>query len=145
MNSSTAQLVRHSFARMLAIALIVLATVAGAFAQVPNTIPTPGTNPGQDVGDQGITIPHGMVRVPVTLADNVTPSLDANGNQKFDYWVADTAGGFCRVDPTANPATGTVSGALNLATCFTAATGAPADYQKEFGYVFVADMSLGGV
>jgi hypothetical protein len=130
---------------MLATVLIVLATAAGAFAQVPNTIPTPGTNPGQDLGDQGITIPHGLIRVPVTLADNVTPSLDNNGVQKVDYWEADTASGFCRVDPTPNPVTGIVSGALNLATCFLAATGAPTDYQVEFGYVFVADMSVGGI
>ena len=34
---------------------------------------------------------------------------------------------------------------MNLSTCFLAATGAPQDYQAEFGVVFVADMSLGGV
>jgi hypothetical protein len=130
---------------MLAIVLIVLATAAGALAQIPNVNPTPGTNPGTDVGDQGMFIPHGLVRVPVKdaagnqlfAADGVTPL--------FDYWVADTASGFCRLDPTLNPTTGAVSGALNLATCFLAATGQPADYQVEFGYVFVADMSLGGI
>lgn len=135
MNSSTSQLVRHSLARTLAIALIILATVAGAYAQVPNTIPTPGTNPGTDVGDQGITIPHGMVRVTAT-----GPAGTAT-----DYWVADTASGFCRIDQTVNPATGVTSGSLNLATCFLAATGAPSDYQVENGFVFVADMSTGGV
>jgi len=34
---------------------------------------------------------------------------------------------------------------LNLSTCFLNATGAPQDYQAEFGVVFVADMSLGGI
>ncbi len=145
MNSSTLQLVRHSLARTLAIALVVLATVAGAFAQVPNTIPTPGTNPGTDVGDQGMLIPHGLVRVPVKDAAG-NPVLGADGvTPLFDYWVSDTASGFCRLDQTLNPATGAVSGALNLATCFLAATAALADYQAEFGVVFVADMSVGGV
>ena len=91
MNSSTLQLVRHSFARMLAIAIVVLATVAGALAQVPNTIPAPGQNPGLDVGDQGMSIPHGIVRVPIVTAAGVA---------RFDYWVADTASGFCRIDQT---------------------------------------------
>jgi hypothetical protein len=149
MNSSALQLVRHSFARMLAIAIVVLATVAGAFAQVPNFTPAPGQNPGLDVGDQGMLIPHGMVRVPVVSAPGV-PVLGAAGTPRaglplFDYWVADTASGFCRIDQTLNPATGAISGALNLATCFLAATGAPMDYQAEFGYVFVADMSTGGI
>jgi hypothetical protein len=136
MNSSNLQLVRHSFARMLAIAIVVLATVAGALAQVPNTIPAPNQNPGLDVGDQGMSIPHGLVRVPIVTAAGVA---------RFDYWVADTASGFCRIDQTLNPATGITSGTLNLATCFLAATGAPADYQVEFGVVFVADMSTGGI
>ncbi|HZU33113.1 MAG TPA: hypothetical protein VFB79_18500 [Candidatus Angelobacter sp.] len=142
MNSSTSQLVRYSFARMLAIALIVLAT-ASAFAQVPNTIPTPGTNPGTDVGDQGIFFPKGLVRVPVVVGG--APVLGANGLPLFDYWISDTASGFCRLDPTLNPATGATTGAINLSTCFTNATGGVADYQVENGYVFVADMSLGGV
>ena len=145
MNSSRLQLVRHSLARTLAIALVVLATVAGAFAQVPNTIPTPGINPGTDVGDQGMLIPHGLIRVPVKDAAG-NPVLGADGvTPLFDYWVADTASGFCRIDQTLNPANGAVTGALNLATCFLAATGGPADYQAEFGVVFVADMSTGGV
>jgi hypothetical protein len=145
MNSNTSQLVRHSIARMLAITLVVLATVAGALAQVPNTIPPAGINPGLDVGDQGMLVPHGAIRVPVVNAAGA-PVLGPDGvTQLVDYWVADTASGFCRLDPTPNPATGIISGALNLSTCFLAATGQPQDYQVEFGVVFVADMSLGGV
>jgi hypothetical protein len=144
MNSNTSQLVRHSIARMLAITLVVLATAAGALAQVPNTIPPAGINPGLDVGDQGMLVPHGAVRVPVT--NGGAPVFGPDGvTQLVDYWVADTASGFCRLDPTPNPATGIVSGALNLATCFLAATGQLQDYQVEFGVVFVADMSLGGI
>lgn len=144
MNSNTSQLVRHSIARMLAITLVVLATAAGALAQVPNTIPPAGINPGLDVGDQGMLVPHGAVRVPVT--NGGAPVFGPDGvTQLVDYWVADTASGFCRLDPTPNPATGIVSGALNLSTCFLAATGQPQDYQVQFGVVFVADMSLGGI
>ncbi|HWF04315.1 MAG TPA: hypothetical protein VHA06_11540 [Candidatus Angelobacter sp.] len=145
MNSNTSQLVRNSFVRMLAIALVALTTVIGASAQVPATIPPFGINPGQDVGDQGMLVPHGAVRVPVKTAAGV-PVLAADGITPLaDYWVADTASGFCRIDQAVNPANGFTSGALNLATCFTDATGQPADYQVEFGYVFVADMSIGGV
>jgi hypothetical protein len=144
MNSNTSQLVRHSIARMLAITLVVLATAAGALAQVPNTIPPAGINPGLDVGDQGMLVPHGAVRVPVT--NGGAPVFGPDGKtQLVDYFVADTASGLCRLDPTPNPATGIISGALNLSTCFLTATGQPQDYQVEFGVIFVADMSLGGV
>ena len=54
MNSRNSQLVRFTFARMLAIALLALVAVASAFAQVPNTTPPAGINPGIDVGDQGM-------------------------------------------------------------------------------------------
>src|SRR6185312_4362669 len=97
MNLSTSQLVRYSFARMLAIAVIALVATASAFAQVPNTIPPPGINPGTNVGDQGMFVPHGLVRVPVvdTLGN---PIIDpTTGLQRVDYWVADTASGFCRL------------------------------------------------
>lgn len=145
MNFRTSQLVRSSFARMLAIAVIALVAVAGAFAQVANTVPPPGINPGTNVGDQGMFIPRGLVRVPVV--DNLgNPILNpVTGVQLVDYWVADTASGFCRLDQSVNPLTGATTGGLNLSTCFLNATGAPADYQAEFGVVFVADMSLGGV
>ena len=85
-----------------------------------------------------------MIRVPVLNAAGA-PILAPNGSPLVDYWVADTASGFCRLDQTLNPANGGTSGALNLGTCFLTATGAPQDYQAEFGVVFVADMSLGGV
>ncbi len=151
MKSRNTQRVRYSSARMLAIALLALIVGASAFAQVPNTIPTPGTNPGTDVGDQGMFIPHGLIRVPIVNAAGA-PVLDVNGNPTFDYFVSDTASGFCRLDMAPNPtlppnAAGVQPStrALNLSTCFLNATGTPADYQVEFGVVFVADMSLGGV
>ena len=144
MKSGNSQLVRNTFARMLAIALLALVAVTSAFAQVPTVNPPGGINPGTDVGDQGMFLPHGLIRVPVVNAAGV-PILDGLGVPRVDYWVADTASGFCRLDPAPNPATGATSGALNLSTCFLAATGAPQDYQAEFGVVFVADMSLGGV
>jgi len=144
MNSSKTQLVRFTFARMLAIALVALVAVACAFAQVPTVAPPAGINPGTNVGDQGMFLPRGLIRVPVVNAAGA-PILGANGAQLVDYWVSDTASGFCRLDQTLNPLTGATTGALNLSTCFLAATGAPADYQAEFGVVFVADMSTGGV
>jgi hypothetical protein len=144
MNSSKTQLVRFTFARMLAIALLALIAVSSAFAQVPTVAPPPGINPGTDVGDQGMFLPKGLIRVPIVNAAGA-PVLNAAGLPTFDYFVSDTASGFCRLDQTTNPANGGTSGALNLSTCFLNATGAPQDYQVEFGVVFVADMSLGGV
>ena len=141
MRTKASQRIRHMFAMMV----IALVACAGAFAQVPNTIPPPGINPGTDVGDQGMFIPRGMVRVPVVDAAGNAIINPVTGLQRMDYWVADTASGFCRLDQALNPATGATTGALNLSTCFLNATGAPADYQAEFGVVFVADMSLGGV
>lgn len=144
MKSGNSQLVRNTLARVLTIALLALVAVGSAFAQVPTVNPPGGINPGTDVGDQGMFLPHGLIRVPVLNAAGAV-ILDGAGNPRFDYWVADTASGFCRLDPAPNPATGATSGALNLSTCFLNATGAPQDYQVEFGVVFVADMSTGGV
>lgn len=145
MKFSTSQLVRNSCARMLAIAVIALVAAASAFAQVPNTVPPPGINPGTNVGDQGMFVPHGLIRVPVVDGLGNPINNPVTGVQLVDYWVADTASGFCRLDQSVNPLTGATTGGLNLSTCFLNATGAPTDYQVEFGVVFVADMSLGGV
>jgi hypothetical protein len=133
-----------TFARVLAIALLALMAVTSAFAQVPTVAPPPGINPATDVGDQGMFLPKGLIRVPIVNAAGA-PVLGVNGLPTFDYFVADTASGFCRLDQTVNPLNGATTGALNLSTCFLTATGAPQDYQAEFGVVFVADMSLGGV
>src|SRR6478735_8750259 len=144
MKSGKSQLVRNTLARVLTIALLALVAVGSAFAQVPTVNPPGGINPGTDVGDQGMFLPKGLIRVPVVNAAGA-PILDGLGNPRVDYWVADTASGFCRLDQTTNPLNGGTSGALNLSTCFLTATGAPQDYQAEFGVVFVADMSVGGV
>src|SRR5438270_7846113 len=129
MTSGNSQLVRKTLARVLTTALLALVAVSSAFAQVPTVNPPGGINPGTDVGDQGMFLPHGLIRVPVVNAG--APVLDGAGNPRVDYWVSDTASGFCRLDPALNPATGAISGALNLSTCFLTATGAPQDYQAE--------------
>ncbi len=75
MKSGNTQLVRYTFARMLAIALLALVAVSSAFAQVPTVTPPAGINPGTDVGDQGMFLPHGLIRVPCVNAAGA-PILD---------------------------------------------------------------------
>jgi len=67
MKSSKTQL-RFTCARMLAIALLALVAVSSAFAQVPTVNPPAGINPATNVGDQGIFLPKGLIRVPVVNA-----------------------------------------------------------------------------
>lgn len=115
-------LTRGTWKNLLALAVVALLSVAGAYA---------GTS--VQVGKQGINQPRGMIR-------STVPNPVAGGAPLHDYWVADTVAGFCRLD----------NGVLNIGTCFAPGIKEPADYQVETngvngsnGYVFVA--GTGGV
>ncbi|HZE79849.1 MAG TPA: hypothetical protein VE604_03040 [Candidatus Polarisedimenticolia bacterium] len=117
---------RHSWTRLLAIAVVTLISMASAYAA-----------PGVQVGNQQMFRPRGMVRATV-------PNPVAGGAPLHDYWVADGASGFCRLD-NVGPDTAPSNGILNLSTCYLPAVFAPVDYQVETfgvngsnGYVFVA-------
>jgi hypothetical protein len=123
---------RRSLKRTLLLALVTVMCVASAFA-----------GPGVQVGNQNMFRPSGMVKVTV-------PNPVAGGAPLTDWWVADEASGFCRLDKT-GPATAPSNGILNLNTCYLPGTFAPVDYQVETsgvvtnsaglpstGYVFVA-------
>ena len=121
----------RSWKRSLMLALVTLMCVSSAFA-----------GPGVQVGNQNMFRPSGMVKA-------VVPNPIPGGAPLIDWWVADEASGFCRLDNT-GPDTGPSNGILNLSTCYLPGTFAPVDYQVETkglinnqgvpsnGYVFVA-------
>jgi len=123
---------RHTWKHSLVLALLVLMSMASAFAA-----------PGVQVGNQQMFRPAGMVRA---VVPNPVP-----GGAAFltDWWVSDGASGFCRLDNT-GPDTAPSNGILNLKTCYLPGVFAPVDYQVETngiinnqgvpsnGYVFVA-------
>jgi hypothetical protein len=126
---------RRSLKRSLLLALVTVMGVASAFAA-----------PGIQVGNQNMFRPSGMVKVTV-------PNPVAGGAPLTDWWVADEASGFCRLDNT-GPDTAPSNGILNLSTCYLPGTFAPVDYQVETrgvvtnsagipstGYVFVAGIN----
>jgi len=71
---------RHSWTRLLAIRGSDFDSMASAYAA-----------PGVQVGNQQMFRPRGMVRATV-------PNPVAGGAPLHDYWVADGASGFCRLD-----------------------------------------------
>ena len=88
--------------------------------------------------------PSGLIKATV-------PNPVPGGAPLTDWWVADEASGFCRLDNTGiRWDTGPSNGILNLSTCYLPGTFAPVDYQVETnglinnqgvpsnGYVFVA-------
>ncbi|HEY2114515.1 MAG TPA: hypothetical protein VGJ51_05475 [Candidatus Angelobacter sp.] len=121
---------RHTWKHSLVLALLVLMSMASAFAA-----------PGVQVGNQQMFRPAGMVRA-------VVPN-PLGGAPLTDWWVSDGASGFCRLDNT-GPDTRPSNGILNLSTCYLPGVFAPSDYQVETrgvinnqglpsnGYVFVA-------
>jgi hypothetical protein len=123
-------LLTRSWMCSLMLALVTLLSVTSAFAA-----------PGVQVGNQNMFRPSGMVKA--------TVPNPAGGAPLTDWWVADEASGFCRLDNT-GPDTAPSNGILNLATCYLPGTFAPVDYQVETrgltnklgvptnGYVFVA-------
>jgi hypothetical protein len=107
--------------RWLGIAVVTLLSMASAFA-------TDSIN----IAPSSLFRPRGMVRV--------TIPRPGGGPNLVDYWTADGASGFCRMD----------NGIQNISTCFLNATSEPwADDQLLPGgftsFVFVADNSGGGV
>jgi hypothetical protein len=128
-------LLTRSWKRSLMLALVTLMCVSSAFA-----------GPGVQIANQNMFRPSGLILATV-------PNPVAGGAPLHDWWVADEASGFCRLDntgPYAGPATGPSNGILNLSTCYLPGTFAPVDYQVETkgvinnqgvpsnGYVFVA-------
>jgi hypothetical protein len=123
-------LLTRSLKRSLMLALVTLICVSSAFA-----------GPGVQVGNQQMFRPSGLIKA--------TVPNPLGGAPLTDWWVADEASGFCRLDNT-GPDTGPSNGILNLATCYLPGTFAPVDYQVETkglinnqgvasnGYVFVA-------
>jgi hypothetical protein len=125
-------LLTRSWKRSLMLALVTLMCVSSAFA-----------GPGVQVGNQQMFRPSGLIKA--------TVPNPLGGAPLTDWWVADEASGFCRLDNT-GPDTGPSNGILNLATCYLPGTFAPVDYQVETknaglinnqgvvtnGYVFVA-------
>lgn len=119
-------LTRNTRKLVLALALVTLLSAASAFAE-----------PSRRIADTNMFRPRGMVRATVHLP---------GGGELTDYWVADGASGFCRIDQVpdlANP--GLTHGVLNLSTCYLPAVSEPTDLQAETrgvngsnGYVFVA-------
>src|SRR5476651_621246 len=78
-----ALLSRHSWTRLLAIAVVTLMSMASAYAA-----------PGVQVGNQQMFRPRGMVRATVP-----NPAFPGDPTKAFhDYWVSDGASGFCRLD-----------------------------------------------
>jgi len=114
----------------LMLALVTLFCATSAFAA-----------PGVQVGNQLMFRPAGMIKA-------IVPN-PAGGPPITDWWVADGASGFCRLDNT-GPDTAPSNGILNLSTCYLPGVFAPVDYQVETagiinnqglpsnGYVFVA-------
>jgi hypothetical protein len=82
------------------------------------TLATPSVN----IAPSSMFRPRGMVRVQV-------------GSAGPDYWVADGASGFCRLD----------NGQINLSTCFLGGTAEPYDDRPNSRFVFVADATGTGV
>jgi hypothetical protein len=126
-------LLTRSWKRSLMLALVTVMCVSSAFA-----------GPGVQIGNQNMFRPSGLI-----LATVPNPA----GGTVSDWWVADEASGFCRLDntaPYAGAATPPSNGILNLSTCYLPGTFAPVDYQVETkglinnqgvpsnGYVFVA-------
>ena len=117
-------LLTRSWKPILAVGLRLLS--AAAFA-----------GPSVRIADTNMFRPRGMVRATVHLA---------GGGEITDYWVADGASGFCRIDQLPDPNNpGLTHGVLNLSTCYLPGVFEPADYQVETrgvngsnGYVFVA-------
>jgi hypothetical protein len=124
-----ALLSRHTWTRLLAIAVVTLMSMASAYA-----------GPGVQVGNQQMFRPRGMVRATVP-----NPAFPGDPTKAFhDYWVSDGASGFCRLD-NVGPDTAPSNGIVNLSTCYLPAVFEPVDYQAETfgvngsnGYVFVA-------
>src|SRR5438270_10990605 len=104
-------LLTRSWKRSLMLALVTLMCVTSAFA-----------GPGVQVGNQQLFRPSGMVKA--------TVPNPLGGAPLTDWWVADEASGFCRLDNT-GPDTGPSNGILNLATCYLPGVFAPVDYQVE--------------
>lgn len=123
-------LLTRSWQYSLMLAVVTLLCVTSAYA-----------GPGVQVGNQQMFRPSGMVKA--------TVPNPLGGAPLTDWWVADEASGFCRLDNT-GPDTGPSNGILNLSTCYLPGTFAPVDYQVETrglinnqglpsnGYVFVA-------
>lgn len=119
---------RHSWTRLLAIAVVTLMSMASAYA-----------GPGVQVANRQMFRPRGMVR-------STVPN-PAGGAPLHDYWVSDNASGFCRIDEV-GPDTSPSNGILNLSTCYLPGVFEPVDYQAETrgingsnGYVFVAGIN----
>src|SRR6478736_10320364 len=98
-------LLTRSWKSSLALALLVLMSMASAFAA-----------PGVQVGNQQMFRPAGMVRA-------VVPN-PLGGAPLTDWWVSDGASGFCRLDNT-GPDTAPSNGILNLNTCYLPGVFAP--------------------
>src|ERR1700730_5408745 len=123
-------LLTRSWKRSLMLALVTLLFVASAFAA-----------PGVQIGNRNMFRPSGMVR-------STVPNPVAGGAPLHDYWVADGASGFCRLD-LVGPDTSPSNGILNNRTCYLPGVFEPVDYQVETrgvinnqglpsnGYVFV--------
>src|ERR1700758_1024196 len=97
---------------LLVLAATALLLAASAYA-------TPSVN----VAPKSMFRPRGMVRVQLAPGGPV------------DYWVADGAQGFCRLD----------NGILNIATCTLNGTAEPYDDRPNSPYVFLADAAGTGV
>jgi hypothetical protein len=78
--------------------------------------------PSVNIAPSSMFRPRGMVRIQV-------------GTAGPDYWVADGASGFCRLD----------NGLVNLSTCFLGGTAEPFDDRPNSPYVFIADATGTGV
>ncbi len=121
----------RSWKNILALALMTVLSAVSGFAA-----------PSQQVANQGLFRPRGMVRASV-------PNPVLGGAPIEDYWVADGASGFCRIDQVPDPANpGLTHGVLNLTTCYLPGVFEPVDYQVETrgvngsnGYVFVAGIN----
>jgi hypothetical protein len=116
---------RGSWKNLLALAVLVVSSVAGAYAQTQNL--------SVQIGHIGINQPRGMVRSHVPDPANPGQFLE-------DYWVTDSIAGFCRID----------NGRLNLSTCDINGVFEIADYQVETngvngsnGYIFVCGVAPG--
>ncbi|HEX7286982.1 MAG TPA: hypothetical protein VF532_12415 [Candidatus Angelobacter sp.] len=118
-------LTRGSWKNLLALVVLTVLSVAGAYGQVQNL--------SVQIGKQGINQPRSMVRSHV-------PNPAAPGTFLEDYWVTDSIAGFCRLD----------NGVLNIGTCDINGTFEAKDYQAETngvngsnGYVFVCGVAPG--
>ena len=80
-------------------------------------------SPSVNIAPKSLFRPRGMVRVQLIPGGPV------------DYWVADGAQGFCRLD----------NGILNIATCTLDGTSEPFDDRPNSPYVFLADNTGTGV